>query len=261
MFDIRLSDQQGLVPIVTNELIPITSGGRKRGHCSAAPAEQSRLAAALAHEINNPLDCLLNLLYLVQAEPALTENGRQYLMLAEQEVRQISLIVHATLDDFRDPDGPKDTNVPQLVSSVVNFYKPRFESRGISVSTRYCRHGNIPVRAGSLRQVFSNLLLNAADAVPQGGRVQARVSSAHEWLGQRRRGLRVTFADNGCGIPAENLHKIFEPCFTTKGSGGSGLGLSLAKDVVQKNGGSLRVRSSTKPGRSGSIFTIFLPAA
>jgi signal transduction histidine kinase len=227
----------------------------------AAPADESRLAAALAHEIKNPLDSLLNLFYLMQAEPALTEKGRQYLMLAEEEVRQISQIAHAALDGFREPADPKDTNVPQLVSSVVNFYKSRFESRGISVNTRYCPDGDVPVRAGSLRQVFSNLLLNAADAMPKGGRVQARVSTAHEWSGQQRHGLRVTFADNGCGIPAENLRKIFEPCFTTKGSGGSGLGLSLAKDVVQKNGGSFRVRSSTKPGRSGSIFAIFLPAA
>jgi signal transduction histidine kinase len=246
---------------VTNKLSPISSGLQERERRSAAPTEESRLAATLAHEINNPLDSLLNLLYLAKAESTLTEKGRQYLILAEEEVQQISQIAHAALDRSRNPPGPRNTNVPQLVRSVVNFYQSPFASRGISVNTRYCPGGDVPVYTGSLRQVFSNLLLNAADAMPKGGRVQARVSAAREWSRQQRHGLRVTFADNGCGIPAENLHKIFEPCFTTKGSGGSGLGLSLAKDVVQKNGGSLRVRSSTKPGRSGSIFTVFLPAA
>jgi two-component system CheB/CheR fusion protein len=214
-----------------------------------------------ATKSTNPLDSLFNLLYLAKAESTLTEKGRQYLALAEQEVWQIPQIAHAALDGFRNPPGPRNTNVPQLLGSVVNFYRSPFESRGISVNTRYCPGGDFPVYTGSLRQVFSNLLLNTADAMPKGERVQARVSAAREWSGQQRHSLRVTLADNGCGIPAENLHKIFEPCFTTKGSGGSGLGLSLAKDVVQKNRGSLRVRSSTKPGRSGSIFTIFLPAA
>ena len=115
--------------------------------------------------------------------------------------------------------------------------------------------------AGPLHQIFSNLLLNAADAMPQGGRLQARVSPAHEWTGLERHGLRVTFADNGCGIAADKLSKVLEPFFTTKGPGGNGLGLSLVQDVVQKHRGVLRVRSSTKPGHSGSIFSIFLPAA
>ena len=108
--------------------------------------------------------------------------------------------------------------------------------------------------------MFSNLLLNAADAMPNGGRLYVRASGyTQEWVGAAEAGLRVTIADNGCGIAAENLHRIFEPFFTTKGSGGSGLGLSLVSDVVQKHGGWLRVRSSTREGRSGSVFSMFLP--
>lgn len=226
----------------------------------AAPPQEARQTASLAHEINNPLSSLLNLnlLYIVSAEPNLTQNGRQCLTLAEEEVKRISQIAHAVLHD---PAGSKDTNVPQLVGSAVDFYKPGLEARGIIVNTRYCSDGDLSVHAGPLRQVFSNLLLNAADAMPKGGRLHVRVSTAHEWTGQERHGLRVTFADNGCGIGTENLHKITDPFFTTKGSGGNGLGLSLVKDVVRKHGGSLRVRSSTKPGHSGSIFSIFLPAA
>jgi len=249
---------------VTNESTPISSGLRiegRRERCSAAPAVEGRLAASLAHEINNPLDSLVSLLYLMKAEATLTEKGSQYLTLAEEEVQRISQIAHAALHDYRDANGRRDANVPRLVGSVVDFYRSRFEARGISVNTRYCSNGDLPIYAGPLRQVFSNLLLNAVDAMPKGGQFHARASTAREWSGQRRHGLRVTFADNGSGIAAENLHKIFDPFFTTKGSGGCGLGLSLVRDVVQKHGGSLRVRSSTKPGRSGSIFAIFLPAA
>src|SRR6202007_1410583 len=96
------------------------------------------------------------------------------------------------------------------------------------------------------------------DAMPKGGRLQTRIANVREWSGQHRCGLRVTFADSGSGIPGQNLRQIFEPFFTTKGAGGSGLGLSLVKDVLQKHGGSVRVRSSTKPGHSGSVFAIFL---
>jgi signal transduction histidine kinase len=237
--------------------VPVNSERLRR---SATSQKGGRGAASLAHEINNPLDSLLHLLYMVEEEPALTETGRHCLTLAEEEVHRISQIAHAALHDCRKEPGT-DTNVPQLVSSAVDFYRSRFEGRAVSVQTRYCSDGDLPVHPGPLRQVFSNLLLNAADATPRGGRVQARVAMAREWSGKQRHGLRVTFADSGCGIAAENLHRIFEPLFTTKGSGGSGLGLSLVKDVVQKHGGSLRVRSSTKPGHSGSVFAIFLPAA
>jgi signal transduction histidine kinase len=225
------------------------------------PPEEGRRTASLAHEINNPLECLLNLLFLIKSEPNLTENGRRCLELAEEEIQRVSQIAHAALPGFRDAAGPLGANVPNLMGSVIDLYRPRFETQGVAVNTRYCADGDISVRAGPLRQLFTNLLLNAADAMPRGGRLHARVSKTREWSGQRRRGLRVTFADNGCGIPAENLQRIFEPFFTTKGAGGSGLGLSLVKDVVQQHGGWLRVRSSTKHGRSGSTFAIFLPSS
>ncbi len=226
---------------------------------SATPIKKDTLAASLAHEINNPLDSVLNLLYLVKKEATLTAQGRQYLSLAEEEVQRVAKIAHAALECFRDFEPPEDTNIPDLVGSVIDLYKSRLEARGISVSTRYDEGGDLAVYSGPLRQVFSNLLLNAADSMPAGGRFQARATRSHEWSGEHRQGLRVTFADTGCGITEEDLHRIFEPSFTTKGSGGSGLGLSLVKDIVQRHGGSIRVRSSTKSGRSGSVFTIFLP--
>lgn len=228
---------------------------------SPAPASQGSVAASLAHEINNPLDSLLNLLYVIKTEPALTEKGRHYLALVEEEVHQISQIAHTALQESRQAATLKSTNVPQLLGSVTDFYQSRLEAKGISVNTRYRTKGEFGVYAGFLRQVFSNLILNAADAMPKGGRIQARVAEAHEWRGEQRRGLRVTIADSGMGIPADKLPRILEPFFTTKGKRGSGLGLSLVSDVVQRHRGVLRIRSSTRLGHSGSVVTIFLPAA
>ena len=228
---------------------------------SVLPTQEGRLAASLAHEINNPLDSVLNLLYLVESEHSLTAKGQRYLRMAEEEVQRVAQIAHAALDYFREFTLLTSTNVPALMDSVIDIYKSRFEARGIGVNTRYCLEGDLFVCAGPLRQVFSNLLLNAADAMPKGGRLYVRAAVAREWSGEQRHGLRLTVADTGCGIAAENLRRVFEPFFTTKGSGGSGLGLSLVNDVVQKHGGWLRVRSSTRPGRSGSVFSMFLPTA
>jgi signal transduction histidine kinase len=230
-------------------------------YAPAPPQDSDQCVATMAHEINNPLDSLLNLLYLAGAEPGITETAHDYLCLAREEVQRIAQIAQAALHEHRDDQAREDADVPQLLWSVIAFYKPRFESRGIAVETRGCFGGKLAVYSGPLRQMFSNLLLNAADAMPGGGRLRARVSKACEWSGQQRRGLRVTFADNGCGIPTQNLRRIFEPSFTTKGAHGSGLGLGLVMNVVRKHGGSLHVRSSTERGHSGSIFTVFLPGA
>jgi signal transduction histidine kinase len=226
-----------------------------------APAEGVVLVARLAHEINNPLDSLLNLLYLLETETKFTEQGRHYLTLAKEEVHRISEIAHEVMNEFRSVANPQDTSIPALLRSVVDFYEPRFEVRGISMQARYCSDGYFAVYPGPLRQAFSNLLLNAADSMPEGGTMHARISLAHEWSGRKRRGVRVTIADNGGGISEQDLPKIFDLFFTTKGIAGTGLGLSLVKDTVAKHDGVLRVRSSTKQGRSGSVFAIFLPAA
>jgi two-component system NtrC family sensor kinase len=235
--------------------------GHETGRRCVAPLKKGRLAASIAHEINNPLDSLLNLLYLIKAEANLTAKGHEYLTLAQEEIQRLSEIARETMDKCRHKSALESTNVPQLLDGVITMYKPRLEARGITVEARYCPDGHVPVFPRQLRQVFSNLLLNAADAMPKGGKMHVRVATAHEWTDKERQGLRVTVADNGCGIPSDILPRILEPFFTTKGFSGSGIGLSLVKDTVRDHGGALRVRSSSKPGRSGSVFAIFLPAA
>jgi signal transduction histidine kinase len=215
--------------------------------------------ASFAHEVNNPLAALLNLLHLVQSEAILSPKGRQYLSLAEEEVRRISQLTHSALDHSKDNSVFQDTNVPELVHSVLDLYAARFESRGIAIDSRFRGHGNLLVDAGALRRMLSNLLLNAADSMPRGGRICTRLSETRERLGKKRHGLRLTVADTGCGIPRYNLPKVLEPFFTTKGSAGSGIGLSVVKETVERHCGVLRVRSSTEPGRSGTVFSVFLP--
>jgi signal transduction histidine kinase len=225
------------------------------------PVDGIELVASLAHEINNPIGALLDLLFLMEPEAEFTPKGREYLKLAHQELHRLSQIAHGAMDEARATLILQNTDISELLRAVVQFYESRFAAHGVSIHTSYSSSEKLRVHRGSVRQMFSNVLLNAADAMPQGGKIYVRIREAHEWRGMKRRGLRVTFADNGRGILAENLPKVTDAFFTTKGSAGTGLGLSLVKDTVKEHDGVLRVRSSTRPGRSGTVFTIFLPTA
>jgi two-component system, chemotaxis family, CheB/CheR fusion protein len=243
-------------------LFGVPRNGERRQQLSALPPSESKVAASFAHDINNPLQSLINLLHLIETETILTADSRRYIALAREEARRISHITHAAMDGFGNAEGPEDANVPEILDSVLQFYTSRFEFLRIVVSDHYCcPDGNLLVYPNALRQMFSNLLLNAVDAMPNGGKICTKISSAQEWTGRQRRGLRITVGDNGCGIATDDLQKILEPFFTTKGASGNGIGLSLVKDTVRSHDGVLRVRSSTKPGRTGSVFSIFLPAA
>jgi signal transduction histidine kinase len=223
--------------------------------------DEGKFVAALAHDINNPLDSLLTALYLLTTESGLSDGGQQNLKIAQDEAHRIYQLVRTAAGQYRTSYCPEDANVPALMRSVLNFYESRFESLGIEVKARYCPDGDLRVYPGPLRQTFANLLLNAADALPKGGSVYARVALSHEWGGRHRLGLRITIADNGCGIPEEVLLEVWRPFFTTKGSTGMGIGLSLVREAVAKHDGVLSFRTSTRQGHSGSVFSIFLPAA
>ena len=240
-----------------------SSGERQKSHRlenRPPPADTENGISSLAHEINNPLEALHQLHYLIEQEGTLKEKGRKYLALAREELQRISQILHAAME-LRDSGDPEDTDVPELLRSVLNFYKSRFDSQKISVNTRYRSGARLSAYPHQLRQMCSNLLLNAADAMPSGGKIYARITPAHKWKDDYKRGLRLTFADTGIGISAKNLARIWDPFFTTKGAAGNGIGLSLVKNTVQKHHGVLRVRSSTKSGQSGTVFSIFLPCA
>ena len=224
-------------------------------------AQQRKLSPSVAHDINNPLAALGNLLYLLESEPNLTQNGRRQLKLAHEEIQRLTVLLRESLDPYHDTARREEISIPELLDEIVDLYKSRFNAGGITVETHYCEEGHLAAFPQQLRRAFSNLLLNAADAVSPSGKIQLRVRHAHEWAGKARRGIRVTFADNGSGIPSHDLHSILLPFFSTKGIEGSGMGLAIVKDVVLEHDGVLRVRSTTRAGRSGSVFAIFLPAA
>jgi signal transduction histidine kinase len=149
----------------------------------------------------------------------------------------------------------------ELLQGVLDLYDRRIKNSGINIDVRHENAPPVHVFAGEIRQVISNLLMNAIDAMPEGGRIAIRVRAARDWANDGRAGARIIIADNGRGIPESLKTRIFEPFFTTKGQKGTGLGLWVSEGIVQKHQGTLRVRSTQRPGRSGTCFSIFLPAA
>ena len=234
----------------------VGDGGDLRANRHVPERERT---ASLAHEINNPLDALIHIIYLVQTEPSLSENGRRYLQLAREELDRLATLVRETLHQSPDAGERRQTNIPALLQGILALYKSRFEAKEITVNRRYCNDGSISAFSDRLHGAFSNILLNAADAVSPGGRIEVRVRQGREWSEQGRSGLRITIADNGSGIRGGDLPKVLQPCFSTKGARGSGMGLVIANDAVSRHDGVLRIRSTTRPGRSGCVFAMFLP--
>lgn len=226
-------------------------------HTSHVPGRS--LASAL-HEINNPLESLLNLLYLVEADPAISQASRDHVRMAQAEVMRVSKIAQAAMQQVPRRETAEKTDVADLVSSVLELHQPKLNRHNVVASTRKDGDASAVIYPGQLRQVFSNLLLNAIDAMPKGGKLVAKISKTREWGGQGRSGLRITFADTGVGIPADILSRICEPYFTTKGAHGNGMGLAIVQEIVAQHQGRLKVRSSTRSGKSGSVFSIFIPA-
>jgi PAS domain S-box-containing protein len=219
-------------------------------------AAAGRLAATVAHEVNNPLEAVTNLLYLLANNEALDPASREYVAMAQRELGRVSQLTKQTLGFYRDSSRPEAIDIGQLLDEVLSTYGARLHSKAIQVEKRYGRADAVQAVAGEVRQVFSNLVANAIDALPNGGRLAVRIA----YCGcNARRGVRVTIADNGAGIAAENRRDVFEPFFTTKKDVGTGLGLWVAQEIVCKHGGSVRVRSRTGAGRSGTVFTVFLP--
>jgi PAS domain S-box-containing protein/CxxC-x17-CxxC domain-containing protein len=220
-----------------------------------------RMAATVAHEINNPLEAATNALCLLEDSLPSGTSGREFLTIAQEELARIRQIATLTLGLHRgDAERPQQVKVPELIDNVLALYGRKLRTLGIAIESRY--DDDVPVNAfpGELRQVFSNLIVNAADALEKSGdKLCIHVTESLDWTNLTQRGLRITISDNGCGIPVEKRARIFEPFYTTKGSKGTGIGLSVSLGIVTKYGGTIRFRSSVNPERSGTTFSIFLP--
>ncbi len=223
-------------------------------------AAAGRLAATIAHEINNPLEAVTNLLYLLSRNTSLDDKARNHLALAEKELERVVHMSRQTLGFYRDSSSPVPIKVTHILDDVLELYKRKLQAKSIEVQKQYAVRIEVIAFAGEIRQVFSNLIANAIDAITGPGSLKLKVTQSREWRNSHMRGVRVTLADSGSGISPEQRLKLFEPFYTTKKEVGTGLGLWLSKEIIQKHQGSIRVRSSVRPGRSGTVFSVFLPA-
>ena len=221
-------------------------------------AAMGRLANSIAHEINNPLEAVTNLLYLLKIGEHDSET-REYIEMASVELERVSRIAKQTLAFNRESNHPVDILLPELVDGVVTLYSPQFNQKGIRVVRNYEAPTPVQGFPGELRQVFSNLLRNAMEAIPDSGQVSVRIRRSVDWKDLSREGVRVTILDSGTGMTPEIRRNIFEPFFTTKELKGSGLGLWLSTGIVTRHQGRISVRSSTDPARHGTCFSLFLP--
>ena len=221
-------------------------------------AVTGRLAASIAHEINNPLESVTNLLYLLRGNLP-PEQRKQFLAEAEQELARVTEITKQTLRFYREPSQPTATDVSAVLDSVLRLHGSRLRTAGIKVHSEILsKTATVLSTPGELRQILANIIGNATDAMRQGGCLRIRISNRKQW---QRTGccVRLTIADNGTGIPPDVLPTIFEPFVTTKGETGTGLGLWVTSEIVKKNGWKIRVRSSRNPARRGTVFSLVIP--
>jgi signal transduction histidine kinase len=222
-------------------------------------AVAGRLAASIAHEINNPLEAITNCLYLME-RAELTAEARSYLTMAQKELDRVSKITMQTLRFYRRSTRPQLTDVTELVESVLGLMEPRLGQQEIEVKRDFRPIPQVIAHDGEVRQVLANLVGNAIDALPTAGRLVLRVAPARDWKNGRV-GVKVTVADNGTGMDDAVRNRIFEPFFSTKGITGTGLGLWISREIVEKHAGHLRVWSSrARAGfAGGTVFALFLP--
>ena len=221
-------------------------------------ASVGRMAATIAHEINNPLEAVVNLIYLALQYPELPAETDQFLHTADDELSRVSHIVKQTLGFYRETAAPSSFTVADVIRGMLLVYGTKIRSRKIRVQVDVPDQLTIDTVLGEFRQVIANIFQNALEAAPPGGMIRIRVSNLRRELGDA---VRVTIADNGPGIDSTDLSRIFDPFFTTKKDLGTGLGLWVTKGIVEKHGGRLRVRSSTDPQRSWTVFSLVWPAA
>ena len=221
-------------------------------------AAAGRLAASISHEINNPLESITNLLFLTLSDTTLAPLTREYLTQAEQELARVSQITTQTLRFYRQTTNPTSADIGALLESVLRLLKGRFANSQVEVVRQYRATNHLLCFEGELRQVFANLIGNSLDAMAaKKGRLIVRTSESRDWA-TGETGIRISIADAGMGIRPEILEQIFEPFYSTKGAGGTGLGLWVSKEIISKHRGTVQVKSKLGVG---TAFSVFIPFA
>ncbi len=222
-------------------------------------ASVARMSAVIAHEINNPLAAVTDLLYLAQTVDGTPDEVLQYLKTADGELKRVAHITRQTLGFYREMNDPTSFRLSSLFDSILDLLQSKIRSKRAIIEKQCDAQVQVTAVYGELRQVFSNLLVNSLDAIREDGRVILRASVSKDSNAGTDR-IRIVVADDGRGISGATLPKIFEPFFTTKGSIGNGLGLWVSKQIIEKHGGFIQVRSCTNGPHQGTTFSVVLPA-
>ena len=227
-------------------------------------AIMGRLTGSVVHEINNPLESITNLIYLLRVDPQLPRHLREYVELADQELARVTQISRQTLTFHRETQNPERVELSSLLNEVLLLFRKRLIDKRITVIKRFESEEPVLLFPGEIRQVYANLIANAIEATPAGGKIAIRLRRTRRYVSHGGasasvEGMSVLVADNGSGIPEGVRRKLGQPFFTTKGKHGTGLGLWVSHSIVRRYHGEMHLRSSTAEGRRGTSFCIFMP--
>jgi len=246
-------------------VIVLDASDRKRSEEALRKTEKlaatGRLAASIAHEINNPLEAITNLLFLLRNFCQLEDPALNYIVMAEHEAKRISEITQQTLRFYRQSTLPTRANLGELLGSVLTLYRGRLNTLNIQVERDFDEQMDLFCFSGELRQVFANLVGNAIDATMGGGRLVVRARRSRNWKRPDHAGVRFAVADTGTGMEPGVRERVFEAFFTTKEVTGTGLGLWVSHEIILKHRGMVHVRSRTARNgyASGTVFELFIP--
>ena len=254
-----IRDAQGAI---TGAVVSIADvDARKRAEEALIRSEKlalvGRMAASISHEINNPLEAVTNLLYLIQTNTREKATAR-YSQSAQDELARVSHIVTHTLRFNRQTSGAGREKISELLESAITIYEMRLKNAGIEVRRDYRDSSPVFCFGSELRQVFANLVGNSFDATKRGGVLAVSVRGQVNWR-TGEKGIRVTLADSGHGMNQSTRKRLFEPFFTTKGDSGTGLGLWISREILAKHRAVLRLKTRQEPEPTGTIFSIWIP--
>jgi len=235
----------------------------RRAQTAAVHAEKlataGRMAASIAHEINNPLEAVTNFIYLAQIDNRIPDDVRRQLEAADRELTRVAHIARQTLGFYRSTSASRWLAVADLIRDALMIYERRLRNKDLRVEISVVPDLQVYGRDGELRQVLLNLTANAIDACAPGGRIWIRAKHNRKWTNGMEEGVRITLADNGSGMSRETKGRVFAPFFTTKSDVGTGIGLWVTKSLVEQRGGYVRFRSR-QGQKAGTVMSFFLPS-
>jgi PAS domain S-box-containing protein len=221
-------------------------------------AVAGRLAASVAHEINNPLEAVTNLLYLITLADT-SEAVREQAGQAIDQLMRVAQITQQTLKFHRQTGTPKITKLTEVLDAVLAVFRAKLQAADVAVEVRAEREECVACMPGETQQIFANLVANAIEAMAPGGRLVIRLRPSQDWRDRKTEGMRVTFLDSGVGMDRFTMRRTFEPFFTTKTDTGTGLGMWVVAQLVERHRGQVTVWSSQRPGNGGTAISVFLP--